>query len=137
MTMEMMLGLAGLLHFALIPVSLSVPKVLRWNEELAKLSPFTRRIVWVHGAFVAGTVIAFGVLTLVGRKAMAAGEGLGPALAAFMGLFWLARLLVQLFYYKPGDWPKGTWVVLGRYALTMLFTFWAAVYLLAFGLSRR
>jgi hypothetical protein len=135
MTIDLMLLVAGLLHFALVPVSLSVPRVLRWKEEFARLSPLTRAVVWVHGAFLTGTIVAFGVLSIVGREEMAAGRGLGPALALFIGLFWLARLGVQLFGYRPGDWPRGAIYGIGRHALTALFATWAAVYLLAAGLA--
>ena len=129
-TPELLLTLAGLFHFALLPVSLSVPKVLDWKRELALLSPLTRQIVWVHGAFIFALIAAFGVLTLIGREAMVAGTGLGPALAATIGLFWLARVGVQLLVFHPKHWPKGVWVTLGRHALTALFTFWAMVYLI-------
>jgi hypothetical protein len=131
MRLDVILLLAGVLHFALLPVSFSVPVVLDWKHQLAALSPFNRRIVWVHGAFIVLTIIGFGILTLVGRHAMAAGESTARALAVFIGLFWLARLLVQLFYYDPADWPKGTWAVVGRHATSLLFAGWATVYLVA------
>jgi len=115
--------LAGLLHFALLPVSFSVPLVLDWKRELAPLSAFNRRIVWVHGAFIVLVIVGFGALTLVERASMS------PGLAAFIGLFWLARLGVQLFYYKPSEWPPGPLSVAGRLATSALFAFWSALYL--------
>lgn len=120
---DTLLILAGLLHFALLPVSFAVPFVLDWRRQFATLSPFNRRIVWVHGAFIVLVIIGFGTLTLVERAAMS------PGLAAFIGLFWLARLLTQLFYFEAREWPGGWWAVLGRHATTALFAFWAALYL--------
>jgi len=126
--MNLMLIVAGLLHFTLVPVSLAVPVVLGWRREFAPLSPFTRRIVWVHGGYITATVIALGVLTLVGRGEILAGAPLGRAFAAFVALFWGARLVIQLFFYPKEEWPKGRWVVWGRRALTLLFACWAGAY---------
>lgn len=123
--LEFFLIVAGLLHFALLPVSLAVPKVLRWREELSLVSPLTRKVIWVHGAFIVALIISFGALTLAQRTRMPA------ELAGLIGGFWLARLLVQLFYYEPALWPKTWWARLGRHALTALFAFWTAVYLWA------
>ncbi len=128
-TLALALLAAGALHFALLPVSLSVPIVLDWKSQLAALTPFNRRIVWVHGAFIVLTIVGFGILTIMGRHAMVAGDTTARSLAAFIGVFWLARLLVQLFYYDPTDWPKGTWAVVGRHATTLLFAGWSALYL--------
>lgn len=123
--------LAGALHFALLPVSLAVPRVMDWRRELAALSPLSRQIVWVHGAFIAGLIVAFGGLTLRHAGGMAGGTEPGRTLAGLMAAFWGARLAVQLAYYHPKHWPARWWVMPGRYALTTLFAYWTAVYLAA------
>ncbi len=134
MTFETLLTIAGLLHFALIPASLSVPRVMNWRRELQLLSPLSRQIVWVHGGFIAGLILAFGILTLVLAEPMAAGRE--RTLTGVIGAFWLARVLVQLFYYPPNIWPAVWWARWGRHALTLLFTYWATVYLMAFWFCR-
>ena len=130
MTLEMLVLMAGLLHFALIPASLSVPKVLRWKEQLSMLTPLCRQVIWVHGVFVAALIVAFGVITVVFSGRIAAGQE--PILTALMGGFWLLRLGFQLAYLNPHDWPRGWWVMPARFALTILFTFWSTVYLAVF-----
>ena len=132
MTLETLLTLAGGFHFLLLPVSLAVPRVLDWRRELAVLSPLSRQVVWVHGGFVAGMIVAFGILTLAFAGSMAAGTEPGRTLAGLMAVFWGARLTVQLAYYDPKHWPAGWWVMPGRYALTALFAFWTATYGAAF-----
>jgi len=121
-----LLIVAGLLHLALLPISLSVPRVLDLRGELARLSPIVRKMVWVHGAYISGMIVAFGVITLVEARALAEGEM--PILAALMAAFWLGRLGVQLFYFTTEHWPKGRLFELGRYAMTAMFAYWAAVY---------
>lgn len=128
MNLDDLLFLAGAFHFALLPVSLIVPRVLDWRRELAVLTPLSRQVIWVHGGFVAGMIAAFGALTLAFAGNMAAGGEPGRTLAGLMAVFWGARLAVQLAYYDPKHWPGMWWVMPGRYALTALFAYWTAVY---------
>ena len=125
------LVLAGVLHFVLLLASLSVPRVLRWDEELAKVHPFTRQVVLVHGAFIVLLIIGFGVITLLGSAELLQGSTLGVTVAGFIGLFWLGRLLVQLFYYRPGSLLAPFRRRLGYGALTVLFVYFTVVYLAA------
>jgi hypothetical protein len=129
MTLEFLVLMAGIFHFVLLPVSLSVPRVLDWKRELAGLTPLTRQIVWVHGAFIFGLIAAFGGLSIAMAGPLAGGSA--QALAGLIGWFWFARLVVQLAYYDPRHWPKGLWVMAGRFALTALIAYWSGVYLIA------
>ena len=58
------LWLAGIGHFVVLIASFQVPRRLGWREDLAKLTPFNRKLMWVHGGFAVLTIIAFGVLIL-------------------------------------------------------------------------
>jgi hypothetical protein len=122
---ELMIA-AGLLHLGLLVVSLSVPRALDLRGEFARLSPIVRKMVWVHGAYISGMIAAFGAITLLEARALAAGEM--PILAALMAAFWLGRLGVQLFYFTPEHWPKGRLFAAGRSVMTAMFAYWSAVY---------
>ncbi len=50
-------------------------------------------------------------------------------LAAFIGVYWAARLGVDLFYFEHADWPQGTPFVVGHVLLTGLFAALAATYI--------
>ena len=127
--LEAALLLAGGLHFALLLASFSAPRVLRWHEELLKVDFFTRQVILVHGAFIALMIIGFGAVTLFQAAEMLRGSTLGAFLAGFIGLFWLGRLAVQLFYYQPGRWLTTAGRKLGYRALTVLFAYFTVVYL--------
>ena len=119
---------AGCLHFALLTASFSVPGVLRWRDELRKVEPLTRQLFLVHGAFIVLTIIAFGVISVSLSRALVGGSELGLAMAAFIGVFWLCRLLVQLFYFQA-ETHLTHWVLrLGYRGLTVLFLFFTVVY---------
>jgi len=90
---------AGAGHFGILAASAMVPRMLDWRGSLARIHPFMRRLFWVYGGFIVLTIIGLGTLTLLHAPAIAAGEPVARSLAAFTGLFWLARLGVQWFVF--------------------------------------
>lgn len=126
---ELALTLAGVGHFCILLASFQVPSRLKWKEELARLSPLNRKLMWVYGAFTVLTIVAFGTLTLSLREEMLAGEKAATALAAFIAIYWFARIGVELFCFEPSDWPPGKWIAAGRLLLLGLFTAIASTYM--------
>ena len=120
------LWLAGAGHFVILIASAQVPGRLRWKEDLQSLMPFNRKLLWVQGGFTVLTIIAFGSLTLVLHGELLRGERAALGLAAFIGLYWTTRILVDAFYFSHEDWPKGRMFVIGHTLLTTLFVFLAA-----------
>ncbi|HXZ10879.1 MAG TPA: hypothetical protein VEG64_00675 [Candidatus Sulfotelmatobacter sp.] len=118
--------LGGLGHFAVLIASFQVPARLGWNDDLAKLTPFNRKLMWVHGGFAVLTIIAFGVLTLALHGEMLRGDRAALGLAAFIGIYWAARVIVDFVYYDHEDWPRGPGFVVGHILLTSLFVYLAA-----------
>lgn len=123
------LWLAGIGHFCVLIASFQVPRRLGWKEDLAKLTPFNRKLMWVHGGFAVLTIVAFGLLTLVLHNDMLRGERAALGLAAFIGVYWSVRIVVDFTYYDHKDWPLGRGFVIGHVLLTMLFAFLAVTYL--------
>jgi alginate O-acetyltransferase complex protein AlgI len=123
------LWLAGAGHFVILIASAQVPSRLGWKEDLKQLTSFNRKLLWVQGGFTVLTIIAFGILTLALHAELLRGERAGMGLAAFIGLYWTARILVDAFYFSHADWPKGKQFVIGHLLLTALFSFLAASYL--------
>jgi hypothetical protein len=123
------LWLAGAGHFCVLFASFQVPRRLGWKEDLAKLTPFNRKLMWVHGGFAVLTIIAFGILTLALHDELLRGDRAALGLAAFIGLYWATRIIVDFTYYDHKDWPRGRGFVAGHILLTMLFTFLSSTYL--------
>jgi hypothetical protein len=123
------LWLAGAGHFCVLIASLQVPFRLRWKEDLASLTPFNRKLMWVHGGFAVYTIMAFGVLSLVLHGELMRGERAALALAFFIGCYWLLRIIIDFAYYSHRDWPAGAAFRVGRVLLTSLFVFLSASYL--------
>lgn len=130
--LDLALWLAGAGHFCLLIASFQVPHRLGWKEDLAKLMPFNRKLLWVYGAFTVLTIIAFGTLTLLLHAEMMRGDRAALALATFIAIYWTVRILVDAFYFKHTDWPVGVSLIIGHVLLTGLFlalagTYWAAI----------
>jgi len=120
------LWLAGIGHFVVLIASFQVPRRLGWREDLAKLTPFNRKLMWVHGGFAVLTIIAFGVLILTLHREILRGDRAASGLVAFIGTYWTARIVVDFTYYEHKDWPRGRGFVAGHILLTLLFLFLSA-----------
>jgi hypothetical protein len=122
------LWLAGIGHFCLLGVSFQVPARANWKEDLLKLLPLNRKLLWVYGGFTVLTIVAFGALTLLLHREFLQGDRAAVALAAFMAVYWTARILVDVFYLRHSDWPAGDWFVVAHVGLFAFFTALAATY---------
>ncbi len=116
-------------HVAILGASFQVPARLRWREELARLSPLNRKLMWVQSSFTVLTIIAFAALTTVLHDELLRGDRAALALAAFIAVYWLARIGVDAFYFRHADWPQGRWLMLGHVMLVCLFCALAGTYL--------
>lgn len=114
------LGIAQLL---VLMASFQVPARLKWREELERLSPLNRKLMWTYGSFIVFTIVSWGVLTILLRSEMVSGTPAGTALALVVFLFWTLRLAVDTFYFKSSDWPPGPFLVMGHTLLNCLFLF--------------
>ena len=123
------LWLAGIGHFCILIASFQVPLRLGWREDLAKLTPFNRKVMWTYGATIVLIIVAFGTITLALHEALIDGGPLAHAFALFVGLFWLFRILIDAFYFRHDDWPKGPAFTIGHALLTTLFIALAGTYL--------
>lgn len=128
LTFRTLLLLAGLGHFLVLAASFQVPSRLGWAEELPRLRSLNRKLMWTYGAFTVLTIVAFGALTLFLREEMLRGDKAAVAIAAFIAVFWAARLGVDVFYFSHADWPPGRGVAVGHVLLVALFSFQTAVY---------
>lgn len=91
--------LAGGIQLFIVAMNVPLPKVLRYREELSKLSPIIRQIFVVHSGYIILVVIGFSVLCFRFAPELAGGSPLGTFLSGALAVFWGARLLIQLNYY--------------------------------------
>lgn len=119
--LQLWLTMAGIAHFGVLIASALTPLVLQWRTSLQALTPFLRKLFWVYGAFIFFTILGFGLLTCTQAAALASGSPLARAVCAFIGAFWLARLMVQFFVFDPGPLLSTALMKFGYHLLTVAF----------------
>lgn len=123
------LWFTGVGHFIALCASFQVPSRLGWKEDLIKLRPFNRKLLWVQSSFTVLTIIAFGTFTLALHHELLQGDRAAMALSLFIGIFWTFRVGVDAFYFSHEDWPQGKQFVVGHILLTSLFVSFMISYL--------
>lgn len=134
--LDLALWVAGIGHFVILFASFQVPIRLEWARDLAQLKPFNRKLLWVQGSFTVFTIITFGVWTLALHNEFLRGDRAALFIAAFIALYWTARIFVDAFYFSHKDWPAGLYFRIGHILLTSLICCLAATFLSLLGWHR-
>jgi hypothetical protein len=95
------ISIAGVVQAAIVLANVPLPRRLKVREKLAGVPPFLRQIFYVHWIYIVLTVGLFSALCLAFPRELAGASVLGRFLSAFLGGFWLLRILLQWFYYDP------------------------------------
>ena len=128
-TLATLIRIAGVLHFGLLIAGALTPQVLDWKQDLQKLHPMTRQIIWVHGAFIVLTIIAFGLITMTQAPLLAAGaNGLARAFCAFVAIFWTSRFVLQFVLFQPGPLLSTPLLKFGYHGLTIVFLYFGIIF---------
>jgi len=90
---------AGLVHVGIIAANVPLPGRLRIRERLAGVPQFVRQIFYVHWIYIIIVLGLFASLCFGFARELAGGSGLGRFLSGFMAVFWLLRIVLQVFYY--------------------------------------
>jgi len=126
--LELLLIVAGLFHLGLVCVGFSAAKVLNWKHELRSLQTLSRQLIWVHGGYIVGTIIAFGLASIFLTSQLTEGTILSRVVCGFIALFWSARLVIALCFFDASAHTKSAFLKFGYYGLTVVFAYLAAVY---------
>lgn len=118
----------GVLHFGILFGAALVPLVVDFRGELNRVSRLLRQLVWVYAAFIVLTIVGFGTVSVLFTAALVEGTPLARAVCGFIGLFWLARLLVQFFVFDAKPYLRHWMLRVGYHGLTLVFVYHALVY---------
>ncbi len=123
---------AALGQLAIAVLNLFLARLLRWQEDLARMPLLIREVFHVHGWFISATLGIFGVLTLRFAPQMASGaDTLAAWLAACIGLFWAVRTVLQITYYSRSHWRGKAGRTVIHIILLLAYGGMAAAYLFA------
>ncbi|MCH2198633.1 MAG: hypothetical protein MK081_07600 [Flavobacteriales bacterium] len=123
------LQIIGILLIILASVHVVFPRYFHWKEVLKPLPLLERQIFYVHTFFVALTVLGMGILSLVRTESLI-NTPLGRDICLTIGIFWLLRLLFQLFVYSPKLWREKTMESTVHVIFTILWTYLTTAFLI-------
>lgn len=98
LTQIRLIWIAGAIQAAIVLVNGILPSRLRVRDSMRPVPTFIRQIFYVHWIYIVLIVGLFSTLCFGFAHELTSG-GLGRFLCAFMGAFWLLRILLQWFYY--------------------------------------
>jgi len=125
--METHLKATGVLLILLALIHVVFPKHFHWREELARLSLLNRQVMVVHTFFIALAVFLMGLLCLTSSAGLS-GTPLGKRVALGLAVFWLARLLIQLFGYSSELWRGKRFETAVHVVFSALWAYLTAVF---------
>jgi hypothetical protein len=123
-----LLKLAGILQIALSMGSLAIPKLLNWKGELSKVSTIIAQMFWTYAGYILVINFSFGLVSFFGAGELLGKTFLSKSICAFIFLYWLARVVIQFFYFDTKSAPQGKIYKAGEIALVLLFVFFTIVY---------
>ena len=127
--METHFKVIGVLLLGLALVHCIFPRYFNWKDELSKLSLINRQMMQVHTLFIAFVLLLMGLLCLTSIFDLLS-TTLGHRVCLGLGLFWLARLLVQFFWYSPKLWRGKISETTIHVLFVMLWCYLSAVFLI-------
>ena len=126
--MELHLKIIGVLLIALALAHAIFPKCFNWKTELSLLSIINRQLVYVHSFFIALMVLLMGLLCLTSSYDLVH-TVLGKKIALGLGIFWMARLFIQLFGYSSKLWRGKRFETSIHIMFTIFWTYLTGVFL--------
>jgi len=120
--------IAGAVQLAIVLANLPLATRLQYRKNLAGASEIVRQVFYVHAAYIVLVVLGFAALALLFPAELSSGRPIGRFLSAFLAIFWLLRVPIQLFYYPVEIRRQNR---LADVIFTVAFAFLAVVFGLA------
>lgn len=129
--MTIHLQIIGSLLILLSLIHIIFPKYFNWNNELKSLSLINRQMMTVHTFFIAFIVLLMGLLCVTSSTELIE-TSFGRKIALGLAIFWLTRLIFQLFVYSSKLWKGKTFETIVHILFTLLWTYISVIFLIIY-----
>ena len=129
--MELHLKLAGILLVGLGIIHAFFPKYFNWKQDFNGVQLINRQMMYVHAMFIGLVVMLIGLLCLSSAKEIIETK-MGQRLALGLFIFWLLRLLTQLFGYSPKLWKGKRFETSMHILFTILWIYLSTLFLIVY-----
>lgn len=130
--LKTLIFVCGVGHIVLSVASAVIPKALNWSRELEKLPTLLKQMFWTYAGYILVINFCFGLVSILGASELLNHSFLAKSITLFIGVYWLARVIIQFVYFDKTDAPKGFVFTLGEIGLVGLFVAFTLVYFAAF-----
>lgn len=126
---ELLLKLVAAAQIAVAILNLFLPKIMKWQPDMAAMSSLVRDVFIIHGWFISITLTIFGVLTWRFAPEMASQPSeLARWFCGGIATFWGIRAVLQWTHYSSAHWRGNALRTFLHWLLFLTYTGWALVY---------
>lgn len=132
------LRLAGVGQLFIAGITFWLRRIIGWREDVAKLRPLNRCIVFTYGYYIQTFSLIFGLICLLQTRELLGKTPLAADWVLLMATYWLGRLVLGFVYYDTREiTTQRTLYRLGEYFFEALFAAQVIAFLgaLAFNLG--
>ncbi len=101
--MELLIKAGGIYNIVIVIFHLLFWRIFNWKEDLRSLSFLNRAIMQVLNLSLTFAFVIFSYISLVHTKELIS-TSLGQSLLGLIALFWLARSVEQVVFFKLKNW---------------------------------
>ena len=101
--MELLVKAGGIYNIALVVFHLLFWRIFNWKKDLRSLSFLNRAIMQVLNLSLTFVFVIFSYISLVHTKELIS-TSLGQSLLSLIALFWFARSVEQVVFFKLKNW---------------------------------
>jgi hypothetical protein len=128
MKLELALKLAALTHLGLIAAGLLMPRATSLWSEVSRLSPFARSLFRTYYAFIGLCLVSFGLGSWFFAADLASGTPFARSVCAFLGAFWLIRLVAAVWILDVRPYLTNRGWRIGYHATNAVFSLLPFIY---------
>jgi len=101
--MELLIKAGGIYNIALVIFHLLFWRIFKWKEDLRSLTFLNRAIMQVLNLSLTFAFTIFSYISLVHTKELMS-TSLGQTMLGLMAVFWFARSVEQVVFFKLKNW---------------------------------
>jgi hypothetical protein len=130
--LDLALRVAAIAQFAVAILNLFLIRIMKWKPDLDRAPLLIREVFHIHLIFISITLSIFALLTWrFVHEIAGAGNPLAIWLATAIGLFWIARSIMQWLHYSSSHWRGNAARTLIHWILFLGYGAMGAIYLAA------
>ena len=126
--MEIQLNIIGSLLIVLAALHIGFPRYFNWKQDCGSMSLVNRQMFYVHSFFIGLTIFLMGLLCLTSAAELL-NSNFGKRICLGLGIFWMARLCVQIFGYSSKLWRGKKFETVMHIVFTIFWTYLSAVFI--------